>query len=1089
MTWQAGLYFGIVLAMIVISLFLVWQAWRQRDVAGSHFYFWLALALGLAALEEVLSMLSPTQAWALFWFKTRFLSFAVIPSLWLLFVLEYSGRSNWHSTGLVIGLFVIPLVTQVMIWTNGWHGLWVLHDVGFQKAGPFWSVDVTQRVPGLWFMVHIIFGQLLLLAGSILLLRTAWRKARLFRFQAILLTGSALVPLYVAVVTTFNLVPKGAINPSMPGFALASMLAAAAVFRFDFLKKAPASGEAVLIGDAREKQSLALFLLTFGLLATAITAAGFISYRILEQKYRTQVDGQLTAIAALKVGEIEGWRNELLSEGEELLHNAAFSALVQSFLENQDNGSDREQLQSWLDALRNADSFGKVFLVDANGLKRISSPPEDGPVAGHVQADVAATLAGGQVVFLDFHRHDEQTIRLGVLTPVYAGQDVNQPLGILVMEIDPATYLFPYLSQWPLPSESAETLLVRRDGDSVIFLNPLRFQPDAALRLRIPLQDTEILAVKAVLGQRGVVEGVDYRGQDVIGALAAVPGMPWFLVARLDRAEAYILLRQRQWQTLLFFGGLMAISGIGMTLSWRQQQVRSYRKELKTLDALRASEEKFRLAFDTSPDAMAITNLADGRFVSVNQGFEQILGYSAAEVLGRTSLEIEVWDDPRDRQKIVSALQEKGAVANFEARFRARDGAVRSGMMSATIIQLGGEPHILNITHDITNRKKAEDTLRESERKYRTLFNEMLSGMAVHEIICDAKGVPVDYRFLAANPAFERITGLKVDDILGKTVKEVLPGIESVWIDRYGKVALTRKAVQFDERSDPLGKSFEVRAFSPEPGVFATLFNDITERKQAELEVRELNARLEQRVEERTRELRAAQERLVRHERLAMLGKLAGSVSHELRNPLGVIANAVYYLGLAQPEAGDKIKEYLEIIDKETRIADKIISDLLDFSRIKSAELEPVLINELVIQALERYPIPESIQITLKMPRELPYVYADRQQVMQVLGNLLTNACQAMPGGGALTIRGKLSSSNGQPFVSISIKDSGVGIPPENAGKIFEPLFTTKAKGIGLGLAICKSLVEANGGQIEFKSELNKGSQFTLSLPVYREQK
>jgi PAS domain S-box-containing protein len=157
-------------------------------------------------------------------------------------------------------------------------------------------------------------------------------------------------------------------------------------------------------------------------------------------------------------------------------------------------------------------------------------------------------------------------------------------------------------------------------------------------------------------------------------------------------------------------------------------------------------------------------------------------------------------------------------------------------------------------------RKQSEQALRASEACYRQLFNAMLSGFALHEIICDGSGKPIDYRFLEVNPAFERITGLRAADILGKTVLEVLPETEDYWIDTYGKVALTGNPVRFENYSQALDKHFEVVAFSPRPRQFAAAFMDITERKASEEVLRAAKKELEQRVQDRTRELRSANE-------------------------------------------------------------------------------------------------------------------------------------------------------------------------------------------------------------------------------------
>lgn len=259
---------------------------------------------------------------------------------------------------------------------------------------------------------------------------------------------------------------------------------------------------------------------------------------------------------------------------------------------------------------------------------------------------------------------------------------------------------------------------------------------------------------------------------------------------------------------------------------------------------------------------------------------------------------------------------------------------------------------------------------------------------------------------------------------------------------------------------------------------FTAVVRDITERKRAEAQLQEYSQNLEKMVAERTRELQDTQEKLLRQERLATMGQLAGSVGHELRNPLNVISASIYLLNKTLGGIDEKSQEYLDIISQETDKSAKIIKDLLDFGRESAANKERVNVSSIVAQALARNNPPENVAVTSsEIPGTLT-IMADPQQIGQVLDNLISNACQAMPNGGKLTV--KAAKQKGQ--VNISVVDTGTGISKENISRLFEPLFTTKVHGIGLGLALSKYYVEANGGSISVKSEENKGSTFTISL-------
>ncbi len=235
-------------------------------------------------------------------------------------------------------------------------------------------------------------------------------------------------------------------------------------------------------------------------------------------------------------------------------------------------------------------------------------------------------------------------------------------------------------------------------------------------------------------------------------------------------------------------------------------------------------------------------------------------------------------------------------------------------------------------------------------------------------------------------------------------------------------------------------------------------------------------------------ELREAQEQLIRSEKLAAIGQLAGGVGHELRNPLGAIKNAVYYIkgkvakdGLGQKEP--RVMEFLDIMDDEINASNKIINDLLGFSRVGKPSVSPTRIEKVIEDALSHTAIPENIELTKKVDTGLPEVKMDPDQIQQVLVNIITNAVEAMPEGGKLTIAAREKDK----FLEVKIADTGCGIPQETVDKIFDPLFTTKAKGIGLGLAVCKAIIDRHQGNIEVMTQMGKGTTFTIKLPLKTE--
>ncbi|TAN39531.1 MAG: PAS domain S-box protein [Nitrospirae bacterium] len=256
-----------------------------------------------------------------------------------------------------------------------------------------------------------------------------------------------------------------------------------------------------------------------------------------------------------------------------------------------------------------------------------------------------------------------------------------------------------------------------------------------------------------------------------------------------------------------------------------------------TEEQLKVSEERFRAIFDSISDAIFIHDPETGAILDVNQRMCEMFGYSKAEALrlsvGDMSQNEGSYTQAHAREWLARAAQ--GEPQLFEWLCKDKSGRLFWAEVNMRRASVAGTDQLLVLVRDISGRKKAEEALQQSERRYRELFDSMIDGFALHEIICDAEGKPCDYRFLEVNPAFERVTGLRAQDLIGRTVLEVMPKTEPYWIEQYGHVAMTGETLHYKNYSAELGKYYEVTAYRPAPGQFACIAVDITEQRLSDL--------------------------------------------------------------------------------------------------------------------------------------------------------------------------------------------------------------------------------------------------------------
>jgi len=367
--------------------------------------------------------------------------------------------------------------------------------------------------------------------------------------------------------------------------------------------------------------------------------------------------------------------------------------------------------------------------------------------------------------------------------------------------------------------------------------------------------------------------------------------------------------------------------------------------------------------------------------------------------------------------------------------------------------------------------------IEEDQRLFRTLLD------AAHDTVLVID--PETGGLLDVNEASLENLGYERDELLDLKIADIekVLSVRKEWKMRVAKLRERKSMIQegLYQRKDGSNYPVEVnmRLVLVEGRQFiVTVARDISERKQIEMERLDHSDHLEKLVEQRTQLLKKVERELARQEKLAAIGKLAATVRHDLRNPLGVISNAVYFLKMKLTKADDNILYYLDLLQEQVDRSDNIIGELLDFSKELSLEQQTISINDLLASTLETSVLPAHIRLETSFAEDLPEIYIDPHYMQRVFQNLIINSIQAMSDKGCLTIE----THRGEDFIEVVVKDTGCGINKDDLPMIFDPLFTTKPQGIGLGLSIVNDIVKQHGGQVFVESEVGKGTIFTVRL-------
>jgi PAS domain S-box-containing protein len=473
------------------------------------------------------------------------------------------------------------------------------------------------------------------------------------------------------------------------------------------------------------------------------------------------------------------------------------------------------------------------------------------------------------------------------------------------------------------------------------------------------------------------------------------------------------------------------------------------------------SEEKFAKAFQVISDALFISDVETGHFLEVNESFERLTGYGRHEIIGRNSTELGLWVNLADRTRYFEILRAQGRVRGYLAHLRHRSGLVYWGEMGSDPLVINGRPCIITASRDVTQQINYETTLRESEERFRAIFEQAAVGVLFVELSTG--------KFLQVNRRACEILGYEKDDLLGLTFMHIthpddlaidvanqhkLLAAEVTEIDREKRyLHKDGETVWVNVHIKPLGKSGQP------PQYAVTVIEDITKHKRLE-------------------------RGLLQAHKMDSLGSLAGGVAHDMNNILGAVMGLASSIRMTAQDDAELVED-MDAMVKACERGRNLVRSLLDFARQDLPEAKVFNLNTVIKDqtSLLGRSLPPTIQLVTELQPDLANVTGDPGALSRALLNLCSNSIDAMTQGGVLTIRTRNTESH---QVEVTVEDTGCGMSKEIMDKALDPFFTTKqkGKGTGLGLPIVYGAVKAHRGQMEIDSVPGKGARIALRLPA-----
>ncbi|MDZ4163498.1 MAG: PAS domain S-box protein [Smithellaceae bacterium] len=471
----------------------------------------------------------------------------------------------------------------------------------------------------------------------------------------------------------------------------------------------------------------------FILIALVVGAGGYWYYRVETERIRQEKYEEIAAIGELKAGQIRQWRKERLADVARDVSAPALTQAVAALLREPGASGLRADLRERLRRMQRGDVYSDVLLLDPAGNTLLAAKDYPDPLDPATRQAIAAALAGREAILSDLYRCPRGVVHLDVVTAIRDPQ--GRPRALLILRSEAKDYLYPLVQSWPTPSRSAETYLVRREGEGVVFLTDLRQGAETALVLRQPLSQSQRPAVQAVLGKEGLFQGRDYLDVEVLADLRPIAGSPWFLVSKVDATE--ILAEARYRTKVIAFFALLSIllAAALLAFAYRQRQAGLYRNLYQSERKEREVREQFRIALYSIGDGV-ITTDKEGRVGRMNSVAEQLTGWDEGEARDKPLEDVFQIVNEETNLTVENPVQQvlrEGLVVGLanHTMLIARDGTIRPIADSAAPIRNddGAILGVVLVFRDQTEERAAQKALRESERKLSTLMAN-LPGMA-----------------------------------------------------------------------------------------------------------------------------------------------------------------------------------------------------------------------------------------------------------------------------------------------------------------------------------------------------------------------